>query len=86
MFYALCRMHVSGIDTLVKSPDAALRFILSLCGVQQVRLIPSDACKQVSKDRARLACELFTSVPENAHLLTFYDIITVNALCRKEVP
>jgi hypothetical protein len=30
------------IDTLVKSPDAALRFILRHCGVQQVRLISSD--------------------------------------------
>jgi hypothetical protein len=30
------------IDNFVKSSSAALRFILSHCGVRQVRLIPSD--------------------------------------------
>jgi hypothetical protein len=30
------------IDALVKIPDAALRRILSHCGVQQERLIPSN--------------------------------------------
>jgi len=29
-------------DNFAKSPSAALRFILSHCGVRQVRLIPSD--------------------------------------------
>jgi hypothetical protein len=32
----------SFIDDFVKSPDAALRFILRYCGVRKVRLIPQD--------------------------------------------
>jgi len=38
---SLSGKNVLIVDTLVKSPDAALRFILSHCGVQHVCLIPS---------------------------------------------
>jgi len=57
------------IDTRVKNPDAALRFILSHCGVQQVRLIPSDLrALPANFLRARL---------KYGYLLTFYDFINV---------
>jgi hypothetical protein len=40
IWYVLSRGF--NVDALVKSPDAALRFIFSHCGVRQVRLISSD--------------------------------------------
>jgi len=51
------------VDNFVKSPSAALRFILSHCGVRQVRLIPSDS-------RA-LHLELFT-------LLSIFDFLRLH--------
>jgi len=56
-------------DTLVKSPDAALRCILSHCGVRQARLIPSDV-------RA-LPAAFLRARPEKGHFRTFYDFINV---------
>jgi len=55
------------IDTLVKSPDAALRFILSHCGVQHVRLIPSDL-------RA-LPANFLRACLKNMHFPIFYNFI-----------
>jgi len=57
------------IDALVKSLDAALRRILSHCGVQQVLLIPSDLrALPAAFLRARRANRLFR---------TFYDLIKI---------
>jgi hypothetical protein len=55
------------IDTPVKSPDAALRFILSHCGVQHVCLISSDS-------RA-LPANFLRACLKNVHFLNFYDFI-----------
>jgi hypothetical protein len=58
------------INTLVKSPDAALRFILSHCSVRQVRFIPLDL-------RA-LPVNFLRARPKNGHFQTFYDFIIIS--------
>ena len=57
------------VNALVKSPDAALRFILSHCGVRKVRRTPSDL-------RA-LPANFLRARPENSHFLTFYEFTMV---------
>jgi hypothetical protein len=57
------------VDGFVKSPDAALRYILRHCGVQEVRLIPQYL-------RA-LPAELFTKPSNLASSSTFYEFIKV---------
>ena len=59
----------SNFDALVKSPDAALRRILSHCGVRQVLLIPSYL-------RA-LAAAFLRARRENRLFRTFYGTIKV---------
>jgi hypothetical protein len=56
-------------DALVKSPDAALRCILSHCGVQQVRLIPSDL--------HALPANFLRVRSENRLFRNFYDFIKI---------
>jgi hypothetical protein len=63
------------LDGYVKSPDAALRFILRHCGVR--RGTPH------SSGFARLACGLFTKPSPFATFMTFYEVVMPGFDCRK---
>jgi hypothetical protein len=67
-------------DGFVKSPDAALRFIISHCGVRKVRLIPHGL-------RA-LPAALFTKLSYLASFSTFYDFIIPETtfFCESHLP
>jgi hypothetical protein len=58
------------IDGFVKSPDAALRFILRHCGVPEVRLIPQDS-------RA-LPAAFLRSRPIFMTFKTFYEVVMID--------
>jgi hypothetical protein len=55
------------LDGYVKSPDAALRFILRHCGVPEVRLIPQDSCA--------LPAAFLRSRPILSTFKTFYEAV-----------